>query len=204
MSLDIVLSSLPKTKELSQVLSTAMGNTALLNSSTSHNIAKNNAVQVCGPVAGKIEHTFNLSLHYHAGGKDSPWRPIAGLNSNARISAFEQDVPSGAVEAPGIRSNLHNSRNEVFTVIATIDPKVDGNWIASRIIKRLNYQHQEAETRRSGPAIKGVVFEKTRIYVDLNCGGFEAGRRCKHRFYVVNGCKAFDVLLGYEVTQVLV
>lgn len=84
-----------------------------------------------------------------------------------------------------------------MAVLATSDSSIEGNWIASRIVKRLGFKHQQAESHRELRAFMGQTFERTRIYVNLTWG--DRVRQCQHRFYVVNHCKAFDILLGSEL-----
>lgn len=82
-------------------------------------------------------------------------------------------------------------------VIATFDSSIEGNWIASRIVKRLEFEHQQAEIHKELPTFMGQNFERTRIYVDLTCEN--RMRPCQHRFYVVNHCRVFDILLGSKL-----
>ncbi|KAH7356405.1 hypothetical protein BKA65DRAFT_206941 [Rhexocercosporidium sp. MPI-PUGE-AT-0058] len=218
MEVHSILSSLPK--ELEPVLSKLVGKPVVVTASTRNNIAKDNAVQVCGPVAGHIEYVFNLSFHYHAGEKATCWRVIGGSGFDAGVAVSENDSrpgtrerwaeasqresnllprerPFSAVQAPIIRTiHLHSPRKESFPVLATVDPDIDGNWIASRIVKRLELSHSEAEIHKEVPVIKGCTFKKTRLFVDLSCGNLESGHQCQHRFYVVNHCDVFDLLLG--------
>jgi hypothetical protein len=84
-------------------------------------------------------------------------------------------------------------------VLATFDPNTEGNWIASRIVKRLDFEHQQAKIHKEVPTFMGQSFERTRIFVDLTCGNQNRRHRCQHRFYVVNHCKVFDILLGTKL-----
>lgn len=81
-------------------------------------------------------------------------------------------------------------------VLAVLDPSTEGNWIASRIVKRLNLDYQQASTHKDVPVIMGQTFEKTRIFVDLKYGKQKGSNQCHQRFYVINHCKIFDILLG--------
>ena len=56
MSLDPLLPSLPK--ELAPILNKIAGKAVVVTASASNNIAKDNAVQVCGPVAGSIQYMY--------------------------------------------------------------------------------------------------------------------------------------------------
>jgi hypothetical protein len=54
MSLDQILPSLPK--EVGPFLNRMVDKAVVVTASASNNIAKDNAVQVCGPVAGSIQY----------------------------------------------------------------------------------------------------------------------------------------------------
>lgn len=109
MSLDSVVNSLPK--ELGPVLDKIAGRAVVVTASASNNTARDNAVQICGPVAGTIQyvyvctesprlllylhlqldelsltknHRFNLNLNYHTGESDTCWRLVGG-NGAAEI-----------------------------------------------------------------------------------------------------------------------
>jgi hypothetical protein len=56
MSLEPLLPSLPK--ELAPILNKIAGKAVVVTASASNNIAKDNAVQVCGPVAGSIQYMY--------------------------------------------------------------------------------------------------------------------------------------------------
>jgi hypothetical protein len=84
-------------------------------------------------------------------------------------------------------------------VLATFDPNTEGNWIASRIVRRLEFEYQQASIHKDVPTFMGQSFERTRIFVDLTCGKQKRRHRCQHRFYVVNHCNAFDILLGAKL-----
>jgi len=104
------------------------------------------------------------------------------------------------VQAPHIQQlRLHSPGKGTLPVLATFDPNTKGNWIASRIVKRLGFKWQEADTHKEAPTFRGQSFEKTRIFVDLTCGKQKKNHRCQHRFYVINHCDAFDILLGAEL-----
>lgn len=81
-------------------------------------------------------------------------------------------------------------------MLATIDPNVEGNWIAASIVKRFDFEYQQASIHKNAPTFMGQCFERTRIFVDLTCGKLKKRQQCQHRFYVVNHCDAFDILLG--------
>jgi hypothetical protein len=56
MSLDPLLPSLPK--ELAPILNKIAGKAVVVTATASNNIAQDNAVQVCGPVAGSIQYVY--------------------------------------------------------------------------------------------------------------------------------------------------
>jgi hypothetical protein len=84
-------------------------------------------------------------------------------------------------------------------VLAIFDSNVEGNWIAASIVKRLGFEYQQASIHKDVPTFMGQCFERTRIFVDLTCGKLKRGQRCQHRFYVINHCDAFDILLGTKL-----
>ncbi|KAE9369791.1 hypothetical protein N431DRAFT_560535 [Stipitochalara longipes BDJ] len=216
MSLDQILPTLQKEVApfLSRIADEAVG------VKTSNNVAKDYALQVCGPVAGSIQYIFNLSLHYHTGEIDTCWRVSRGTEA-FQVSPsersplpratqkviepppgdpklFRQDNQRLAVQVPNTHQlHLHRPGKGLMPVLATFDPNTEGNWIASRIVKRLDFEHQQAKIHKEVPAFMGQSFEKTRIFVDLTCGN--SRHRCQHRFYVVNHCKVFDILLGTKL-----
>jgi len=211
------MTSLPE--ELAPILNKIAGKAVVVTARTSNNIAKDNAVQVCGPVAGTIQYIFNLSLHYHAGEIDTCWR-LMGETCAVEVSTSKQSSLRGTqklteapIEHPNLQDNghlavqtpktqqlhLHCTRKGTLPVLATFDPNIEGNWIASRIVKRLEFEHQQSNIHRDVPTFMGQSFEKTRIFVDLTCGKRSRRHRCQHRFYVVNHCKAFDILLGTKL-----
>jgi NH3-dependent NAD+ synthetase len=113
---------------------------------------------------------------------------------------LQQDNQSLAVQAPNTHQlHLHRPGKGLMPVLATFDPNTEGNWIASRIVKRLDFEYQQAKIHKEVPAFKGQSFERTRIFVDLTCGNENRRHRCQHRFYVVNHCKVFDILLGTKL-----
>jgi hypothetical protein len=113
---------------------------------------------------------------------------------------LQQDNQRLAVQAPNTQQlHLHRSGKGTMPVLATFDPNVEGNWIASRIVRRLEFEYQEASIHKDVPTFMGQSFERTRIFVDLTCGKQRKRHRCQHRFYVVNHCNAFDVLLGAKL-----
>ena len=91
---------------------------------------------------------------------------------------------------------LHGSRKGAMPVIAIVDPNNEGDWIAARIVIRLGLKHEKVDNHKTVPDIKGQSFEKTRIFVDLSCGGPEDRGACIRRFFVVNHCDVFDILIG--------
>ncbi|KAH8755441.1 hypothetical protein F5882DRAFT_49452 [Hyaloscypha sp. PMI_1271] len=216
MSLDQILPSLQK--EVAPFLSRIADEAGRV--TTSNNVAKDYAVQVCGPVAGSIQYIFNFSLHYHAGEIDTCWRLSGGTgafqDSTSERSPLPrtaqkfiepssgdpklQDIQHLAVQALNTHLlHLHRPGKDVMPVLATFDPNTEGNWIASRIVKRLGFEHQQAKIHKEVPAFSGQSFERTRIFVDLTCGNQNRRHRCQHRFYVVNHCKDFDILLGTKL-----
>ncbi len=56
MSLDPLLPSLPK--DLAPILKKVAGKAVVVTASASNNTAKDNAVQICGPVAGSIQYMY--------------------------------------------------------------------------------------------------------------------------------------------------
>jgi len=103
------------------------------------------------------------------------------------------------VQAPETREiRLHCPGKAPMPVLVTYDPNTEGNWIASRLVKRLEFKHQQAPTHKEVPILGGQRFEKTRIFVDLTCGGQQL---CRHRFYVVNHFKLFDILMGEQLCK---
>ena len=56
MSLNPLLPSLPK--ELAPIFQKIGSKAVVVTATTSNNIAKDNAVQVCGPVAGSIQYMY--------------------------------------------------------------------------------------------------------------------------------------------------
>jgi hypothetical protein len=81
-------------------------------------------------------------------------------------------------------------------VLALYDQSIEGNWIASRIVKRLKLHYRQGNIYKDVPTIVGQHDKKTRIFVDLKYGRKERSNQCYQRFYVINHCKAFDILLG--------
>lgn len=94
----------------------------IFTASTTHNVAKDSAIQICGPVAGTIQyeyadnsallltslnllpadeesHRFNLNLHFHAGETDS-CRGLVGGSEAAE--AAKNKEPSHPKIAPKI------------------------------------------------------------------------------------------------------
>lgn len=60
MSLESVIHSLPK--ELGPVLDKIAGKAVVVTASASNNVARDNAVQVCGPVAGTIQYVYVCAI----------------------------------------------------------------------------------------------------------------------------------------------
>lgn len=85
-------------------------------------------------------------------------------------------------------------------LMAICDPNIEGDWIAARIVIRLGLKHEKANSHKTVPDIKGQSFEKTRIFVDLSCEGSEVRGECNRRFFVVNHCDVFDILIGTMVS----
>jgi hypothetical protein len=108
----------------------------------------------------------------------------------------QQDRQSLAVQAPTQQLHWHESGKGFKPVLALYDQSIEGNWIASRIVKRLKLHYQQANTHKDVPTIMGEPHKKTRIFVDLKYGKKEGNNQCYQRFYVINHCKAFDILLG--------
>jgi hypothetical protein len=96
-----------------------------------------------------------------------------------------------------LRPHRSGEKTQSMPVMATFDPGIKGSWISSRIVKRLNFEHQQGSSQKNVPPVGGDTFPRTRIYVDLTCGGRREGRQCRHRFFVVNHYP-FDLLLGSE------
>jgi hypothetical protein len=120
MALDLV-DSLPK--ELGPVLDKIAGRAVVVTASASNNIARDNAVQVCGPVAGTIQYVyvctipslllpplakwinsayeepyrFNLSLNYNTGESDTCWR-LVGRAGAAEVSTSGRSSPKTSQE----------------------------------------------------------------------------------------------------------
>jgi hypothetical protein len=82
-------------------------------------------------------------------------------------------------------------------VLAAFDPNTNRNWIASRIVKRLNLEYQQAGIHEDVPPYQRQNFQRTRIFVDLTCGKRKRNQQCQHRLYVVNKYIP-DILLGSE------
>ena len=93
---------------------------------------------------------------------------------------------------------LQSPGKVAMPVLATYDCNMEGNWIASRLVKRFGFKYQQALTHKEVPIIMGQTFEKTRIFVDLTCGRQQI---CRHRFYVVNHFKTFDILMGEKLCE---
>lgn len=110
---------------------------------------------------------------------------------------MQQDGQYLAVQAPMTRQlQWHHPEKGIMPVLAVFDPTTEGNWIASRIVKRLELDHQQASIHKDVPTIMGQTFERTRIFVDLTYGKSKEGGHRLQRFYVVNHCRVFDILLG--------
>lgn len=108
-----------------------------------------------------------------------------------------QDRQSLAVQAPKIRQvHWHDSGQGFVPVRALYDQSIEGNWIAAGIVKRLKLRYKQANVHKDVPAILGQTQKKTRIFVDLTYGKKDASNQRYLRFYVINHCKAFDMLLG--------
>lgn len=164
---------------------------------------------VAGPVLFKIRHLNGPlflgprrnSLNYPQG-IPNWWASISDLvcKFSAHAIWLQQDIQRLAVQALNTHLlHLHRPGKDVMPVLATFDPNTEGNWIASRIVKRLGFEHQQAKIHKEVPTFRGQSFERTRIFVDLTCGNQNRRHRCQHRFYVVNHCKDFDILLGTKL-----
>ncbi|PVH81842.1 hypothetical protein DL98DRAFT_570943 [Cadophora sp. DSE1049] len=117
-----------------------------------------------------------------------------------KLQRGRQPLSAEPMQAPRIQQiHLHCLGKDAMPVLAMIDPTIEGNWIAARIVSRLKLKYKEAVNHKNVPIIKGQSFKRTRIFVDLSCGSLEAGGQCKHRFYVVNHCDVFDLLVGTMV-----
>lgn len=114
MALDLVVDSLPK--ELGPVLDKIAGRAVVVTASASYNTARDNAVQICGPVAGTIQYVyvcpicsvilpplsksinsayeqpyrFNLNLNYHTGESDTCWRLVGGNGAKDILTSGSQ------------------------------------------------------------------------------------------------------------------
>jgi len=73
MNLDPLLSSLPK--EVAPILNKFAGKAVEFRASASHNTANNNAVQVCGPVAGSIQYMYVYIIRPSILSPLSTWTP---------------------------------------------------------------------------------------------------------------------------------
>ncbi|PMD65648.1 uncharacterized protein K444DRAFT_184376 [Hyaloscypha bicolor E] len=147
---------------------------------------------VAGPVLLKIRH---LNGPLFLGPRKNSLNP-----PQETPNWIQQDIQRLAGQAPNTHQlHLHRPGRGVMPVLATFDPNTEGNWIASRIVKRLDFEHQQAKIHKDVPTFMGQNFERTRIFVDLTCGNQNRRHRCQHRFYVVNHCKVFDILLGTKL-----
>jgi hypothetical protein len=82
-------------------------------------------------------------------------------------------------------------------VIATADPKIEGNWMSSRIVRRLDLEYQRDEILQDVPTFDGQCFKQTRKFVLLTCRIPSRNPPCLHRFYIVEHLP-YDVLLGSD------
>jgi hypothetical protein len=76
MSLSPLLPSLPK--DLAPILNKTAGKAVVVTASASDNVAKDNAVQVCGPVAGSIQYVYVQTIRPSFLPPLSEWTPADG------------------------------------------------------------------------------------------------------------------------------
>lgn len=134
------------------------------------------------PTAFAAEHCFRPLA-------DTPWR------LQTTVSGSKTATPM-----PICLSNKSRIGAQPDTVLATSAPDVQGNWIASRIVKRFSLEYHQDKAHRIVPLQLAASVDKmnTRLYVDLSCGAMnKTGQAspCRHRFFILNGFK-YDLLLG--------
>jgi hypothetical protein len=76
MSLNPLFPSLPK--DLAPILNKIAGKAVVVTASASNNIAKDSAVQVCGPVAGSIQYVYIQIIRPSFLPPFSEWTPADG------------------------------------------------------------------------------------------------------------------------------
>jgi hypothetical protein len=76
MSLNPLLPSLPK--ELAPILNRIAGKAVVVTAGACNNVARDNAVQVCGPVAGSIQYVYVQIIRPSFLPPLSEWTPADG------------------------------------------------------------------------------------------------------------------------------
>ncbi|KAJ9133604.1 hypothetical protein NKR19_g9007 [Coniochaeta hoffmannii] len=206
------------------------GTNAIFPPGISKCVARDDSVQINGHVAGTIQYIINLHLHQHVtqspdqrvvvleDGDDAMKTPKIRPPMKDIVTSYSQPSRKhgGDSHTPRPRPSTRISRQNVVlhsnprpgtnvpqpqTVLATIDPSSEGNWIAARIVTRLELEYEHDKEREKVPPFDGEALDPTRRYVDLACHGSgttPTRRRCKHRFYVVNHLPP-DILFGSEL-----
>jgi hypothetical protein len=95
---------------------------------------------------------------------------------------------------------------------AIVRPEVDGNWISTRIVKKMGSQISSRMVRKVEPQPRtksnidprGAVYNKsdksTGEYLELSCHQDKNRPSCHHLFHVTDA-KRFDVVLGKDLPR---
>ncbi|CAO2651614.1 Nn.00g041840.m01.CDS01 [Neocucurbitaria sp. VM-36] len=193
-----------------------------MSTSVSRNISSGNAVQINGPVAGKIYNLnfqnlvvncqYNLSTEISTHGKDlvlpsqnppkTPDMSTSGTETRKPITRSLVNSDLDNLMLPSQYLTLYTKSSERPQIVrAVYRPTVSNNFIARRIVRRL-----ELKTDNDSSIVKPLIWgtkciTPTGDYVDLACfaEGCNDGFTC--RLYVVKRCPFFDLLFGSDTVN---